>query len=314
MKKEDYKIVFDRFKLNINCAESIYKYSPVFRINQNNSTYILKKTRNSKEQVNKLIEWTNSIKASNIQVVTPVKLEVSNPQKIDEEMWVVYPFIEGRAYNGSHEDIFEAGKLLGRIHQKGKAKRTLLNEYKWSSYDDKFVEEVKEDLDVIKEKYSDEKHLFKNLFNKIEEVVSTKFEKLQLIDLPYVDACWDYKANNLVYKEDGYPVLIDPDSAGYIPRIFDLALALILFHTEMYSAPERIFTINEWALFMEGYNTSIQLSHQEEKIWEEFLLFVFIDEALWAIIDLEEDETEKQKSFIKSLLFFNPSEYKLGNN
>lgn len=311
MEKENYKIVFIAFNLDINCAESIYRYSPVFKINQNNSLYVLKKTRDSEEQANKLIQWTSTLKDSNIQVVTPVKLEVPNPQKINGEMWVVYPFIQGRVYNASPEDIFEAGKLLGRIHESGKDKRTLINEYKWSSYDDEFVQEVKEDLDVIREKYVNKEEEFENLFNKIEKIVSTNFEKLQFINLPYVDACWDYKANNLVYKKDGTPVLIDADSAGYIPRIFDLALALILFHTEMSSAPSRMFTRYEWAIFMKGYNTSIHLSYQEKIIWEEFLLFVFIDEALWAIMDLEEDETEKQKSFITSLLSFNPSEYKI---
>lgn len=38
----------------------------------------------------------------------------------------------------------------------------------------------------------------------------------------------DYKASNLVVVLE--PYFIDPDNATWSPRIFDLALALLLFH------------------------------------------------------------------------------------
>ena len=41
------------------------------------------------------------------------------------------------------------------------------------------------------------------------------------------------------------------------------------------------------------------------------LSFVFVDEVLWAITDLSEDETIRQKNFIHSLIAFDPTEFNL---
>ncbi|MEB2301143.1 hypothetical protein LAV72_16115 [Lysinibacillus xylanilyticus] len=56
------------------------------------------------------------LKDKRINVVTPVKLQVNNPQKYEDTNFVVYPFIEGKKYSDKEEDIYEAGKMLGQIH------------------------------------------------------------------------------------------------------------------------------------------------------------------------------------------------------
>lgn len=106
-------------------------------------------------------------------------------------------------------------------------------------------------------------------------------------------------------------VLIDPDNAASIPRIFDLGLALILFHMEMETAPARMFTVEEWEKFKEGYLSHVTITEAEKEIWNKYLIFIFMDEGLWAMSDLEDSETERQKGFIRSLLGFDPNMYKL---
>jgi len=143
--------------------------------------------------------------------------------------------------------------------------------------------------------------------------LENRFDNLKRIDnLPQVNSCWDYKANNLIFDKIGKPTLIDPDNAGRIPRLVDFALAIILFHNELDSAPSRLFNLEEWELFRDTYLENIELTKLEKDLWQDYLWFVFIDEALWLItcdIDLvkkNEKNDKIQVNFIKSLIKFDP--------
>lgn len=59
-------------------------------------------------------------------------------------------------------------------------------------------------------------------------------------DLPCVETPYDFKADNLIYVAQDRPVLIDPEHALSLPRVFDLALVLLLFHNALDSAPDRV--------------------------------------------------------------------------
>ena len=91
----------------------------------------------------------------------------------------------------------------------------------------------------------------------------------------------------------------------------DLALALLLFHMEMQTAPPRMFTPSEWRIFLQGYAESIQLTQVEVQQWEEMLAYVYIDEVLWAIVDLDEVESDRQKTFIEAMVGVDLSGYGL---
>lgn len=312
MNKEEFSRVFQSFEIDIDHAESIYKYAPVFKCKAGDATVILKRTKPDEDKARSLFSWTKDLQARNIEVVTPMKRKGKNPIQVDDDLWVMYPYIEGRKYNGSMEDIKRAGELLGRIHAVGENKKTLLSGFSWDIYDNDFRKEVKEDLLSIAKNYqgSVNAQAWRNLKRSIENLIQSDFAALKSVDLPMVDGCWDYKASNLIYDKGDRPVLIDPDNSGYIPRLFDLALGLILFHTENF-APGRVFTAAEWNIFKTGYLKYVELSDLEKTVWEDYLIFVFTDEALWAINDLEEDEPQRQKDFIKSLLEFEPRKYQL---
>ena len=245
-------------------------------------------------------------------MVSPIKIQDEDSFFMKDKRWVVYPFIEGRKYNQSKEDIKKAGELLGEIHKLGEA-AILASGFKWGEYDEDLYDDLEEERISIREKYKNivEEKSIETFSKIIEQCKNHGFLELREVELPMVDAGWDYKANNLVYKEDGQPFIIDLDNSGRIPRIMDMALALMLFHNEIDTAEPRIFNQEEWKIFKDGYFKYVNLEYNEKKMWQEMLQFVYIDEVLWAISSLEEDESERQKEFIKSLIGIHLEDYTL---
>lgn len=317
MEKKKYTEVFKKLEIDIDDVgeKSIYNYSPVFKCKLKNEYAIVKKTRKPVSRAQKLAKWERHLKSRGVNIVSPIKRRLKKSiTECNEEVWVIYPFIEGRQYDGSMQDIYEAGKLLGLMHELSQQNILSAKGFNWNIYDLEYRDEVTEDLEKIYEDIEDkeEKKQFEKLKNRMEALMESNYTGLKGLKLPYVDGCWDYKANNLVYKENGKPVLIDPDNAGRIPRIFDLALALILFHNEMETAPPRMFSVKEWDLFKEGYLEYVNITQEEKDIWNKYLLFVFADEATWSIMNFEEEkENERQYKFLKSLLKFDEMKYKL---
>lgn len=293
-KPQDYKHVFDQLKIPMNRAVSLYKYAPVFKVRINDNFYVLKKTKEKEKQVNKLVVFQKHLDSLGINVSIPLKRFDEDTHLIGEERWVIYPFVEGSPYNGSDEHIVMAGELLGKVHA---ANNHLFNHgFTWKTYEDVFFTDILDDIKTIESTYGD-KPLLRQL---VESSIANKLNHLKEIDFPFVDATWDYKASNLIYNED--LTLIDLDNSGYVPRIFDLALALLLFHTDASLAPDRPLSPSEWKLFMEGYKKHCLIEDIEKEHFVDYLKFVFLDEGFYAIVDLDDDEPERQKNFMKNLL------------
>lgn len=296
-----------------NKLESIYPYSPVYRVNYSGEVVVVKKTQKPFEQAKGIASYTKYLKRNGILVVTTVEMEVDNPQKIGEDCYIVYPFIEGRKYQGTNQEIYEAGELLGKIHACSPVEDT----YDLTTYNvyDFTKEEVEDSIQTIAENSLPdgiyrkipllEEKLLRSLTNQI---------YLQQLNLPHVLTPHDYKANNLVYTPA--PYLIDPDNAAKVPRIFDLALALMLFHNELDTVPESIFTPEQWAIFLSGYNRHIQLSKIEKQYWKAALEHVFLDEVMWLMAEFQEDwQNPAQRKLYESIfkLFFDSKEYQLNS-
>ena len=239
------------------------------------------------------------LKEQGIHVVTPVQLQVDNPQKYEDTNYVVYPFIDGQKYVGKEDEIYAVGKMLGQIHAASPSSNT----YSLLEYDvyDFNEQEVEESMAAIYQ------HAKKagvvvdiHLRDKLLEIVANQ-RHLWGARLPHVATPHDFKANNLIFTPE--PFLIDPDNAIWIPRIFDLALTLLLFHNEHLEAPDCVFTKAEWALFMEGYNTSITLTEQEHQFWDKAVQHVFLDEVMWLMAEFEEDwQSSSQQNLFKSVI------------
>ena len=275
---------------------SIYPFSPVYRVKNGDYDVVVKRTQSRAENV---MAYTTMLKDKGVNVVTPVKLQVDNPQKMEDTNFVVYPFIEGNQYSGKEKEIFEAGKMLGEIHSLS----PITNAYNLPEYDvyDFNQQEVEESMGEIiqhAKKYGVE--INKGLKSKLLESVEIQKELLDA-KLTHVATPHDYKANNLVLIPE--PYLIDPDNATWIPRLFDLVLALLLFHNEHKEAPDRVFTIQEWELFLSGYNEYITLTEKEKVFWKKAKQHVFLDEVMWLMAEYEEDwKDPSQQNLFNSLI------------
>lgn len=110
--------------------ESIYPFSPVYRITNAEQDLVIKKTQHPILKAARLMEYTADLKNQGVKVVVPVTLPVENPMSINEDTFVVYPFVDGSAYKGEDWEIEEAGRMLGKIHSFS----PVTNEYKLGVY------------------------------------------------------------------------------------------------------------------------------------------------------------------------------------
>lgn len=278
---------------------SIYPFSPVYHVTQQGYDVIVKRTQKM-AKARHLVDYTSYLHTNGVPIVTPVKLGKDNPQSINGETYIVYPFIDGTVYSGKKNEIFQAGKLLGRIHSLSPKENT----YQLDEYDvyDFTKDEVIESVQSIKQ------HADRNFFSIDEAFVKNKL--IQIVDhqdelkksrLIHVLTPHDYKANNLIYTPN--PYLIDPDNAAWLPRIFDLALVLLLFHNEHANAPSKMFTSGQWRTFLKGYFEYITLTEQEYNYWTKAVEHVFLDEVMWLMAEVEEDwERPSQRSLFASLI------------
>ncbi|MBN1971548.1 MAG: phosphotransferase [Candidatus Delongbacteria bacterium] len=324
MRKSDYMNVFNGFGLD-TCKiseESIYEFAPVFLYQDDSKKAVIKRTK--KPPINRaesLFNWARYLANNGTGIVIPDNRFHRNYLELEDEVWVIYPFVEGNKYCGKTDEIIKAGELLGKIHKYESDKDFGLTSFSIEGfYDDDIEEEIDEDFEEISKFYKDVRIL--NHITKWKESASTffkeKFHHLSKADLPYCNGVWDYKANNLIYCDNSLPFLIDPDNAGRIHRLFDLALTLLLFHNEMESAPSRVFTVEEWKIFLKGYSKYVELTENEKLVWQDYLEMVYYDEAVWLIrndleISISEPEkiSPKQKRFIEDLLMFDKGKYTL---
>lgn len=289
---------------------SIYPFSPVYRIRNSQGEFILKKTQTPISKANRLMMYTKNLGEKGINVVVPASIATKNPKSIEDVCYVVYPFIEGAPYSGKSVEIKEAGRLLGKIHALSAAENKFaLDTY--NVYD--FTEaEAKESFKRIRRNAD----LHGGVITPKLEVLLMRAvqqqEELKQTGLTCVATPHDYKANNLIYTPA--PYLIDPDNAAWVPRIFDLALVLLLFHNELTTAPNRPFTINEWNLFLSGYKEFVVLTELEKTYWSKALEHIFLDEVMWLMADVEEEwQNPAQRSLFMRLtaLILNLDSYRL---
>lgn len=292
---------------------SIYPFSPVYRVAGTEGDFIIKKTQHPIQKAHHLMDYIKKLNEQGIEVVTPAKIPANNPMTFEENTFVVYPFITGEPYSATPHEIMEAGRLLGRIHSLSSSG----NEFELEEYDvyDFTEEEVDESFqDIVENAAPHGIVIGLELKSRLLKAVYQQ-EELKEIALPSVATPYDFKANNLIYTPQ--PYLIDPDNATWVPRIFDLALVLLLFHNELISAPDQPFTRNQWDLFLSGYGEFVTLSQEEKTCWPKALEHIFLDEVMWLMADVKEDwENPAQRSLFTRLieLLLNLKEFNLDQN
>lgn len=290
--------VFDHFGISPAQEQSCYPWSPVFPAEWQGERVVLKHGSRHGDAV---ANWCRLLASAGVRVVAPVELPAANPAIIDGQAWVVYPWVSGRTHRNTTDDLGVAGDLLGRIHAAPEPDPPLAN-LQWFEYP---PEEAASDLDRLRERFEqyapdDADRLLARLDPLARGFPDVTVPALRDAGLPVVSVCGDFKANNLVYTDAG-PVLVDPDDAVRAPRIHDLALAALLFHTELDEAPGRRFTATEWCIFRDAYLTHVQLTDVERLRWPDAIDYILGDEAIWAMLDSSEWDVERQRSLFVDL-------------
>ncbi|WP_146103615.1 phosphotransferase [Nonomuraea solani] len=255
--------------------------------------------------------WVRSLAEGGFPVVSPVV----GPYRIGEDDWVAYPWVEGRAYDGSAADIRAAGDLLGRLHAAGDAAAGLAG-FEWPDHDEESVEEDVTGLDKVLAAYRP--GLRREVLGRFEPLLrsfmTTTLPAIRDAGLPVADVSMDYKAVNLVYGEAG-PVLVDPDNGERAPRLLDLALAVLLFHNDLPGRPGRLFDETEWVIFRDAYLGHVSLTAREERLWPAALTYMLLEWGVWTAInggEVGDWDDPRQADFLTGLLTVDVSAFKLG--
>lgn len=303
----DHRDVLNAFGLELSSSSApgpLFSFSAVFLVRHESRDVILKRTRTPIDRAHALLRWTTHLRSQGISVVTPVPGLEPNPVEVGQDVWVAYPFIDGEVYRGTQAQVRAAGELLGAIHSVEWDDSSFAG-FAWPDEDEaSIVTDVSALAGVLRAaRVSGADDLITAYADRL-RVAHTEFvSALRSADLEWRCGPWDYKANNLVYVADGSPTLVDPDSAGHLPRVLDLALAAVLFHNEAPSAPGRLFTAAEWSWFYSGYRSKTDLSTVEKELWPIALEFMHLDEGLWLLLnDPEGWEKQPQRDFLLDLL------------
>ncbi|WP_150460143.1 phosphotransferase enzyme family protein [Nesterenkonia ebinurensis] len=301
------------FRLSGMHAESLTRFARVYRAQTAaGEDIVVKRTPGDAGRTEALMRWTRSLDHAGIAVVIPAGLDVANPQEIHGEHWVVYPWIDGAPYTGTEGQIRQAGDYLGRMH----AVEVPTQGMRTYSYPDSDYSEVVSDCRTLEGVLSSQGDT--EAIEVIRELGRRWWQeslpglKKHDDELPRTAVSSDFKANNLLYTEGG-PVLVDPDNGGVEPRIFDLALALVLFHNEGDGAPGRLFTDSEWETFSRAYLRHVQLTDRERELWSAALDHMLWEEGTWVLEDNDAAAwaDSRQRAFLLNLAHTTPESYPL---
>ncbi|TQL74639.1 Ser/Thr protein kinase RdoA (MazF antagonist) [Stackebrandtia endophytica] len=292
----EHQRVFEYFGAEDVPETSCYAWAPVYPCRVGDARVVIKRTRSRSETAAAVAGWTTGLREAGVATVAPVTLPVANPAKVDDEYWVVYPFLDGEVYSGEAGQIAAAGRLLGRIH----ATETAVTPppFEWPDHGEESVEEDREGIaKVLTEPVA---AAVEPLSRLVTEFMSRVLPPIRDGRLPHVGAVMDYKANNLIYRTDG-PVLVDPDNADWAPRILDLALAAMQFHIEHSAAPGRMFTQAEWREFYAGYCEHVELTEAECRLWPLAVEYMLSEYGLWSLIESDEWDEPRERAFMIDL-------------
>ncbi|MGC0272827.1 phosphotransferase enzyme family protein [Pseudactinotalea sp. Z1739] len=279
---------------------------------------VVKRTAPSARRAEAMARWTRALVHEGVPVVTPVELALANPAQVQDDWCVVYPFLTGRAYAAQDlGDVRAAGSLLGRIHATPLDTSVLqaLRPYAWPGTT---RAEVETDLATLGTRLPAMlgpragEHALGAVTALADRWWQESFPMLRSADttLPRAGVSSDFKAANLIYAP---PVLVDPDNGGLEPRLFDLAMAVVLFHHESPSAPGRLFTETEWQAFYAGYAEHVTLTPAERDLWPAALDHMFWEEGTWVLEDNDDDAwaDPRQGAYLRDLATINPARFSL---
>ncbi|MFI6816895.1 phosphotransferase [Nonomuraea sp. NPDC050328] len=167
--------------------------------------------------------------------------------------------------------------------------------FSWPDHDQASIDEDVMGLSTVLRAHRPDLHaeVMGRLEPLLRSFMTTTLPAIRDADLPVVDACLDFKAVNLVYPQDTPtaprgPVLVDPDNGERVPRLLDLALAVLLFHNDLPGEPAGLFDAEQWQAFREAYLAEVELTEEERRLWPTALQYMLLEWGVWTVINGDE--------------------------
>lgn len=285
---------------------SLYDYAPVLRVRDRRGDWVLKRTGLVHSDGVAIGRWLTALRALSVNVVAPAAHFYPNPRRLsDGKDWVVYPFVSGTGYNAANDEIANAGRLLGQMHAAQPLEASALATY---------AEPVVRDVDWIAPHLASAEAAMTVAGADNRSLRAVTEARLAVAEpirgLPLAGCSFDFKASNLVFSPK--PTLVDPDHAARMPRLYDLAVALLLFHCDLPAAPGRLWTTAEWAAFLRGYGEHVAFTGLELASWRAVLELAWLDQGVWLLGNWPEGWAEaKDRAFLLDLSAFDPANFPL---
>lgn len=260
---------------------ALHTDAPVFRVRDRRGDWVVKRTGMVHSAPGSIDRWLRHIHDRGARVVVPAAGFGANPRVLaDGHAWVVYPFIQGAPYAATAAQIDAAGALLGHIHIAGAfndwglkpMRRPPRRPWDWT------LQHAVRGAVAMRDAGFDADSF-------LALVEERWMGAAPPGGLPMAGCSFDFKASNLVFPPAAVlrPVLVDPDHAAYLPRLYDLAVAALLFHADAPEAPARLWTPAEWLLFLQGYTRLVRLTDDEQAAWPDVLRLAWLDHGVWLL-------------------------------
>ncbi|WOJ90358.1 hypothetical protein RZS28_03405 [Methylocapsa polymorpha] len=294
---------------------SLCPYAPVYRIKAEGQDLVLKRTGYPRSSATAIANWLHALRDREADVVAPVPGYEPNPRVIhpfDKWSWVLYPFVEGRAYAQTPSDLRSSGRLLGQIHAKGAdLGRGMFSLTGIPSPDQqKVATHLATSVDQLAQWRPDVVKMFQDKV--AGHLESCRGLRPQARSLPCAAGSWDFKASNLVFSRNEAAILVDPDHAGRLPRVYDAACAALLFHCDLRPSPRTLWSANQWSEFYSGYSEHIVWLPEERAAWSEALAAAWLDEGLWLLAHFSEGwEREGERQYLVDLALVDFERFRL---
>lgn len=287
-------------------AVSLYDYAPVLRVRDRLGDWVLKRTGLVHSDGEAIGRWLTALRDLTVDVVAPAAHLHPNPRRFgDGKEWVVYPFVSGTGYHATNHEITDAGRLLGRIHMADPPEASALATY---------AEPVVRDTQWIEPHLASAETAMTGAgvdSRSLRAVTLARIADAEPIQgLPLAGCSFDFKASNLVFCPK--PTLVDPDHAARMPRLYDLAIALLLFHCDLPAAPGRLWTAGEWGAFLRGYGEYVAFTEAEVASWQPILDLAWLDQGVWLLGNWPEGWADaKDRAYLLDVAAFDPASFPL---
>lgn len=276
-------------RVTIDGATSLHPYSTVWRATvhaeEGDVAAVVKRTWSRRQP--QLETWQRALLADGVRTVAPlvppVTIEAQTDDGLELQTWVAYPELAGRPWDGSTSDLAHAGTLLGDMHRASEGLDIEgFPDFDWGS---DAADSIAEDIEAVEasaaehwqgadpSRWVDQLRAFPGMLHEMRQAPMA------------MPASVDHRASNLLFDDEG-AAIVDLENASMAPRIFDLAVAVLLFPLEHEGSQGRALSRDEWLEFLDAYlERAPRLGDLERSMWPAAMTYMKLEWGTWHLTE-----------------------------